>query len=476
MIWALIEILLPMLTTFVFGMLVGWVVWGRRQIVKNQHLESRISRLSAELSTNKIDLADAQKIAVRVSQLEAELDAISTSQAPIESPSSMTGENNNGTESHRAGAEIELLKLRIAEMTPLVEQSKAHQSQVAVLQARLQQSESKVRQIEQSEQRIEQLDSQLQTRLADELEQARQQIQELEQRVNQSAEKAVQLVRVRSRVATLETELGMATSRAEDADKLQHRVNELESMLKGTEVKKANERLVELEAQLRIANSRVADQQSQIDRLHCADSVPEGESGVSRITAIDDNSSESKADQKADRKPDQRANVSNTVNPLFDRASLTGHQTAGATNNSVSADKVTTPPPDTIVKTKDTQDIETQETDKRTATHQTARVVAPEWQAGVTRLGTPAARHKDDLKVIRGIGPVLERTLNETEIQTWDQLAALTHDEIELIEQSIDFPGRMTREHWIEQAAELVDLYPDLDNRPSGRKLLPKKS
>ena len=71
---------------------------------------------------------------------------------------------------------------------------------------------------------------------------------------------------------------------------------------------------------------------------------------------------------------------------------------------------------------------------------------------------------------------MLERTLNDADIQTWEQLAALNADEITLIEQSIDFPGRMTREQWVEQATELVAMYPDIDNRPRGKNLLPKKN
>lgn len=37
-----------------------------------------------------------------------------------------------------------------------------------------------------------------------------------------------------------------------------------------------------------------------------------------------------------------------------------------------------------------------------------------------------AATHRDDLKVIKGIGPVIERKLNEAGIYTFDQLGSLT--------------------------------------------------
>jgi large subunit ribosomal protein L21 len=40
---------------------------------------------------------------------------------------------------------------------------------------------------------------------------------------------------------------------------------------------------------------------------------------------------------------------------------------------------------------------------------------------------------KDDLKVIRGIGPAIERKLNTAGVQTFAALAALTTEELEAI-------------------------------------------
>jgi len=63
---------------------------------------------------------------------------------------------------------------------------------------------------------------------------------------------------------------------------------------------------------------------------------------------------------------------------------------------------------------------------------------------------------KDDLKLISGIGPVLEGKLNGAGITTYQQIAALTDDEIERLESEvINFSGRIHRDDWIGQAKTL---------------------
>jgi poly(hydroxyalkanoate) granule-associated protein len=68
---------------------------------------------------------------------------------------------------------------------------------------------------------------------------------------------------------------------------------------------------------------------------------------------------------------------------------------------------------------------------------------------------TPPAE-KDDLKLISGIGPVLEGKLHGAGIRTYQQIAALTDDEIERLESEvINFSGRIHRDDWIGQAKTL---------------------
>lgn len=69
--------------------------------------------------------------------------------------------------------------------------------------------------------------------------------------------------------------------------------------------------------------------------------------------------------------------------------------------------------------------------------------------------------HRDDLQLISGIGPVMERRLNELGIGTWEQLAALDDSGTrELSERLPGLRGRVARDGWVSQAAELVERYP----------------
>ncbi|MDB5613495.1 MAG: nuoE [Devosia sp.] len=62
----------------------------------------------------------------------------------------------------------------------------------------------------------------------------------------------------------------------------------------------------------------------------------------------------------------------------------------------------------------------------------------------------------DDLKWISGVGPVLERRLNALGITKWSQIAALTPEQIDLVEGSLNFKGRIARDNWLAQAELLA--------------------
>ncbi|MBB3609800.1 hypothetical protein [Rhizobium sp. BK602] len=62
----------------------------------------------------------------------------------------------------------------------------------------------------------------------------------------------------------------------------------------------------------------------------------------------------------------------------------------------------------------------------------------------------------DDLKLIDGIGPVNEGKLNELGVWTFKQIAAWTPENAEWVGSYMAFPGRIEREDWIGQAAQLA--------------------
>jgi len=63
----------------------------------------------------------------------------------------------------------------------------------------------------------------------------------------------------------------------------------------------------------------------------------------------------------------------------------------------------------------------------------------------------------DDLKKVSGIGPVIEEKLNELGIYHFSQIAAFEERDIELVNNAIDFPGRIERDEWLEQAKNLAE-------------------
>ena len=62
----------------------------------------------------------------------------------------------------------------------------------------------------------------------------------------------------------------------------------------------------------------------------------------------------------------------------------------------------------------------------------------------------------DDLKMINGVGPVLEGALNAIGITTWAQVSKLTEAQIDAVEGELGFRGRVVRDNWLQQAEVLA--------------------
>lgn len=61
----------------------------------------------------------------------------------------------------------------------------------------------------------------------------------------------------------------------------------------------------------------------------------------------------------------------------------------------------------------------------------------------------------DDLKLISGVGPKLEQVLNGMGIWTFAQIADWSAEEIAFVDDYLQFKGRIDRDGWLKQAAEL---------------------
>jgi len=63
---------------------------------------------------------------------------------------------------------------------------------------------------------------------------------------------------------------------------------------------------------------------------------------------------------------------------------------------------------------------------------------------------------KDKLQRIKGVGPVLEKLLNDTGVYHFEQIANLTKSEAKWLDRTMSFPGRIEREKWIDQAKDFL--------------------
>lgn len=62
----------------------------------------------------------------------------------------------------------------------------------------------------------------------------------------------------------------------------------------------------------------------------------------------------------------------------------------------------------------------------------------------------------DDLKLINGIGPSIEKDLNSMGVYNFKQLANFQQSDIDNVNTALDFPGRIERDEWIPQAKRLM--------------------
>ncbi|MEM8687202.1 MAG: NADH-quinone oxidoreductase subunit NuoE [Pseudomonadota bacterium] len=70
--------------------------------------------------------------------------------------------------------------------------------------------------------------------------------------------------------------------------------------------------------------------------------------------------------------------------------------------------------------------------------------------------GIKAPKQPDDLKLVSGVGPKLESTLNKLGIYKFSQIAKWTKAEIDWVDDYLSFKGRIERDDWIKQAGALA--------------------
>jgi predicted flap endonuclease-1-like 5' DNA nuclease len=76
------------------------------------------------------------------------------------------------------------------------------------------------------------------------------------------------------------------------------------------------------------------------------------------------------------------------------------------------------------------------------------------------RFAAVADVEPDDLKEIKGVGPVLEGKLHALNVKTFAQIAAFSDEDVEMVSAALSgFKDRVTRDDWMGQAKELHEKH-----------------
>lgn len=89
---------------------------------------------------------------------------------------------------------------------------------------------------------------------------------------------------------------------------------------------------------------------------------------------------------------------------------------------------------------------------KTAATKTTGKAPAAKAEGVSNRLAAPRGGKADNLTLIKGIGTVNEKKLNEHGIFHFDQIGAWKKADVEAVEAYLAFDGRIAREEWVKQA------------------------
>ena len=311
----------------------------------------------------------------------------------------------------------------------------------------------------------------LESALAD-AESANDRVAELEGQLGDANAKASELDGANARIAALEGELGDANDRASKLDPANARIAELESELGGannqiagfanlesdlggakSDLDGANARIAELEGanndntaeigQLRID---VTEKDRRIEALEAAarNAADQGELDAMRSErdAAQGDLDKVRSDRDSANAEAERLRAELAAKPDVEPVDVSQYETTIARR-----DKTIEELRAALKGYKDMpEDIQ------RLAAWQTGG-----WKKGQTKLGTDGSDHTDDLKVISGIGPQMEQLLQSFGIKSWEQLAALDKAGVETVDGALeDFPGRITRDQWVEQAKGIM--------------------
>ena len=86
-----------------------------------------------------------------------------------------------------------------------------------------------------------------------------------------------------------------------------------------------------------------------------------------------------------------------------------------------------------------------------------AKVASEKVAEAPKEVARPRRLEKDDLKLIVGIGPKIEKKLNKLGVYTFEQIRDLTPEMVDQINTKLkSFPDRIQRDNWVGQAKQLI--------------------
>ena len=80
-----------------------------------------------------------------------------------------------------------------------------------------------------------------------------------------------------------------------------------------------------------------------------------------------------------------------------------------------------------------------------------------EYYQGLAPFVRASCRAPDDLTKLAGIGPQLEKKINEAGIFHYWQLAAMSPDDVAKLDTDMKIHGRIARDRWVENARAQLD-------------------
>ncbi|RFP89739.1 NADH-quinone oxidoreductase subunit E [Rhodobacteraceae bacterium 63075] len=187
--------------------------------------------------------------------------------------------------------------------------------------------------------------------------------------------------------------------------------------------------------------------------------------GLTSLTAYDSgrtqhNASVARAEELGDTIKRIDGSEVPILTPWLDRTDKSGKGAAGKGAAKPKGDKAVKPTPSKQArKTKEKSSApKGVKSEKETVAKPTAvakGAVAPETKPGT--LPAPREAGADDLKLISGVGPKLEQTLNELGFWHFDQIAEWGLEEIAWVDNRLRFKGRIERDDWMSQAKTLAE-------------------